>query len=83
MPTFTLRNQDKIKAKLGKKELNKMILSLKFYFANNFSENDIYTSSPYHVLYIRNIVIDRGIIAFWVVGVTNGEYRLAFKKFIE
>lgn len=81
---YALRNQEKIRKKLGQGLLQIMIESLNDYFSFCEDPNDNIdqiVGEIYPTLMVNDLSNESRMIAFYVIGKTYDVYRLAFKEF--
>ena len=82
MARYTLRNQEKIKAKLGHRALDVMLISLMSYFSKNKEVSVCGTEKTYQWIEVPNIA-ESGTVRFYIITVTYDVYLLAFKEFVK
>jgi len=88
---YALRNQRKIKEKLGQKKLDIIIKSLDVWFDNESNETIDFlisenTEKPYKCFAVNNQEFKNmekvGVIVFYVITKTYDVYKLAYKEFV-
>lgn len=79
---YALRNQEKIKAKLGEEKLQRIIKSLNIFFEDVIEIPVEPSEEEYPLLIINDVVHPINSIEFYVLEIRFDVARLAFKQII-